>query len=227
MLEPIADTAAVAWPLALSVATLALADRARAGRRRRALNGALHELRRPLQALFLAHDADRAPPGADRQLDLALDALDLLDREINGAGPRRCQAGVVLAELAARAALHRWRAFAARAGRAIELDWRAAAARVACDPPALARALDNLIANALEHGSGAIALRGELRTGHLLLTVLDAGAPARARPRRVTDPRRGHGLTTVAAIAAEHGGRFEFEPGEGSTRATIALPLAA
>jgi hypothetical protein len=48
------------WPLALTVAAFLVRERVRGDRRRGALNRALHELRRPLQALALgADDASR------------------------------------------------------------------------------------------------------------------------------------------------------------------------
>ena len=83
MLEAIADSAAVAWPLALTCATVSVAERVRGARRRERLNRALHELRRPLQALTLARSADAAPAPGD-QLGLALEAVAELDREVNG-----------------------------------------------------------------------------------------------------------------------------------------------
>ena len=67
----------------------------RAGRRRSALNEALHELRRPLQAIALAVLGPRvgAPPVSRARCELAAAALERLDREINGGagcrGPRR------------------------------------------------------------------------------------------------------------------------------------------
>ena len=44
----------VGWPLALSMAATVAAQGLHAGKRRTALNEALHELRRPLQAVALA-----------------------------------------------------------------------------------------------------------------------------------------------------------------------------
>ncbi|MQA76259.1 MAG: hypothetical protein GEU88_18330 [Solirubrobacterales bacterium] len=243
MLEAIAESAAVAWPLALTCATVVAADRVRAGRRRERLNRALHELRRPLQALILEPAPPVATPRpAGTQLELALDALAGLDREINGgvAPPgRRIVEGRVLIE-GARA---RWRAQAELAGRPIAVAWGASRSRVACDPAAIARALDNLIANALEHGSGPIALEGHSRAGRLRLVVIDGGEAGagervastmsliRARRLRVAragrrDRRRGHGLLTVAAIAAEHGGRFAACRHRAGASAVLELPLA-
>ncbi len=59
MIEPIADLAPVAWPMALTLATVGVVERVRSRRRRLRLNRALHELRRPLQALALVSSARR------------------------------------------------------------------------------------------------------------------------------------------------------------------------
>src|SRR5262245_59307273 len=153
MLDPIAENAALAWPLSLTLAVV-VAGRLRGNRRRVRLNRALHELRRPLQVLTLA--ARTPAPSAETrhgQIAPALDALGELDRIVNG-GPRSRARRIADAGELAREAVGRWRTPAALAGRRIELRWRAVGSRVACDPAAIARALDNLIANALEHGRG-------------------------------------------------------------------------
>ena len=84
------DLAGIAsgWPLAASMAVALTAQGLRAGRRRSALNEALHELRRPLQAIALAAPgmAGFGPVGSEGSVRLAAAALERLDREING-GP--------------------------------------------------------------------------------------------------------------------------------------------
>ncbi len=239
MLAAIADSAQVAWPLALSCATVTLVERVRGKRLRRRLNRAMHELRRPLQVLTLACRAEPGPLGGTTQLSLALAALDDLDREVNGAAAAR-EPRVIEARRIAEAAAERWRAAAAREARRIELRWWAPGTLVCCDAAAIARALDNLIANALDHGSGTIRIEGRARPGHLRLFVCDGGdsgshaelADARggrrggalARRRR-SDPRRGHGLGVVAEVAAAHDGRFAAcRHGDGAS-AVIELPL--
>jgi signal transduction histidine kinase len=242
MLEPISENAALAWPLALTMASVALASRVRATRRREHINRALHELRRPLQALVLASPGKS--PGSEKrwgQLDLALEALGDVDRAVNG-GSREHNLRIANAGELAEDAVGRWRTPAALAGRRIELRWRASRSRVACEPAAIARALDNLIANALEHGTGPVRVEGLLRTGRLRLLVSDGlqagavAAPGAAvgapRPRGEAggrwrgDPRRGHGLRVVADVAAEHGGRFAACRHGAGTCAVIELPLA-
>ncbi|HEX2128679.1 MAG TPA: ATP-binding protein [Solirubrobacterales bacterium] len=219
----VADTAAIAWPLALTLATVALTDRRRRARRRDVLNRGLHELRRPLQALALS-----VPVTARSQLDLVIAALADLDREINGGAPpprRFIDASVLASD-----AVERWRDPARALGRAVELRWRAGASRILCDPHAVGRALDNLIANALEHGSGTVRVDGTAATGRVRLTVSDEGRSAErsvALAAAARDWRRGHGRAVVAAVAAAHGGRFASCADARGTSAVLELPLVS
>jgi signal transduction histidine kinase len=237
VLETIAEPARLA--LAPIAATVGLLSRTRAGRRRERVNRALHELRRPLAAAALAMPAGSAP--AKGHLERAIEALEQLDAELNGdrraAFPRPVEPERIAAE-----AVARWRPLVERAGRAIELRWRAHGSRVQCDPGAVARALDNLIGNALEHGGGPISVEGVVRARRLRLFVVDGVGPgADERPgvlaiagsagrsmssRRRGDPRRGHGLRLVAEFAAEHGGRFAACRHGNGACAVIELPLA-
>jgi signal transduction histidine kinase len=219
----IADAAAFAWPLALALATVALTGRRRRMRRRTALNRAVHELRRPLQALALS-----VPPGARRQLDAAAAALADLDREINGGRPP-VRDSIEASALAADA-VRRWRGPARELGRAVELRWRAGGCRILCEPNAVARAVDNLIANALEHGGGTVRVEGTRAAGHVRLAVTDEGrssARSAAVAAQARDWRRGHGRAVVAAIAARHGGRFASCAHAGGTSAVLELPVEA
>ena len=109
--------------------------------------------------------------------------------------------------------------------------WRGGRSEVICDPDAISRALDNLIANAIEHGSGPIRIEASGRPGFVRVHVanrpgLAPSATGALAPRRGRDPRRGHGLGLVSAIAAEHGGRFAACRHRGGTSAVLELPLA-
>jgi signal transduction histidine kinase len=229
-------------------AAILVRERVREGRRRGALNRALHELRRPLQALALGPDAGRhnghsSGNGAPGRLELALAALDDLDREINGSEPP-----VRLRPVACRSwvegSLGRWRLAAGRSGSPVELRWRAGSATVLADPRRLAQALDNLIVNAIEHGRPPIRVEAAVAAAHVRIVVRDGGGAdseadaegvAGLRPaarlrtvarRRRSRGRRGHGLDVVARIAAEHGGRFMVRRGPRGTVAALELPLA-
>jgi signal transduction histidine kinase len=226
MLDAVLTGSIVAWPLAITLATVVVSDRARSRHRRELVNRAMHELRRPLQALTLAWPQ---PAGGDH-LGLALEALGELDRRVNGVdGGRRATLELIEARALAADAVKRWRPPAARRGREIGLRWRANGSCVVCDRNAVARALDNLIANSLEHGNGSIRVDGSVGRGRLRISVADGpeGASvggALARPNRV---RQGHGLRIVAEIAADHGGRFAACAHGNGARAVLELPLAA
>ena len=110
-----------AWPLALACATVVVAERVRTRRRRERLNRALHELRRPLQALVLRSAGARAG-GSAGHLELALEALADLDREVNG-GARRRRRSRDGRDLAARVRSTAGDRAAALAGRRLELAW--------------------------------------------------------------------------------------------------------
>lgn len=238
------------WPIALALAAVLVRERAKAGLRRGALNRGLHELRRPLQALALVPSGVRRNGEAGSgvgpsKLELALAALDDLDREING-----CEPPLRMRPVACRAwvegSLGRWRAAAGRAGSPVALRWRAGSATVLADARRLAQALDNLIVNAIEHGGPPIRVEATVAAARLRIAVLDGGACGESEPRgheavpvlrapaRIralarrwrTRGRRGNGLQVVARIAAEHGGRFIVHHGPRGTVAALELPLA-
>lgn len=223
--------------LAASTALVLAAQGLRAGRRRSALNEALHELRRPLQALALAGPGVAPRPVAEWTLQMANAALLRLDREINGdAGPAPMPAEAVAVAPLVEAAVERWTARAALAGGSLELRWLAAGATIRGDRCGLAQALDNLLANAIEHGGEAVVLEASRAGDSLRLAVIDRGGP-RPRPRSVRGraralagrlhggDRHGHGLAVVRRTVAAHGGRFALRRQPDRTVATIELPL--
>src|SRR6187551_2351063 len=96
------------WPMVLSMAAAVTAQSLRAGRRRSALNQALHELRRPLQAVALASGPRLgSSDGGGEPIELAAAALERLDREING-DPLAPVLGTVDAAGLAQSAVARW-----------------------------------------------------------------------------------------------------------------------
>jgi len=204
---------------------------------RRTLNRALHELRRPLQALTLMEDGSAAPAGAPPRaarrglLELAGSALAELDRAVNG-GPRPPVRREVSCRELVLAALERWGPAAERAGR-IRLFWDAGPAPIEADPIAMARALDNLIANALEHGGPPLVLTGAAVAGRVRITIANGcaqgGAPGYSRPNGRPggngNGARGNGLEIVSGIAEAHAGRFAIcQSGTGCV-AALELPL--
>jgi signal transduction histidine kinase len=193
-------------------------------RRTERLNRALHELRRPLQALvLLEHGEEGPPPAAARRglLELAVAALGELDAAINGASARPVSRRVSCRELL-HASLERWRP--ALGEGAVRLYWDAGPAWVEADPTGVARALDNLLANAVEHGSPPLVVTGARVSGRLRITVANRGGPPGSQER--PDPRRGHGIPAVTELARAHGGRFALYRSEEGCVAALELPLA-
>jgi signal transduction histidine kinase len=214
------------WPLALTVACVVGGGWARERRRRTRLNRALHELRRPLQALALASALDRERPAlGSATLDLALSALAGLDGEINGTSAPPALRPVSARALVA-AAVERWRGPAAAARHTLELQWRAGRATVLADPALISQALDNLLANALEHGGLRVGIVASICARGLRIQVANDLSRADVA-RRARDPRRGHGLRVAARVAAAHGGAFRVNVGRGVASAVLELPLAA
>ena len=235
------------WP-ALGGAGVTLATAVRDGRRRTVLNERLHELRRPLQALALMAPREEAPGAGEGPVEMAAVVLAALEREINGERDAAPTAIVALRPLL-EAARRRWRGQAAMWGTGLALRWDAGEAVVEGSRLELAAALDNLIANALEHGSGQVELAADLAGDRICLAVVDSGngAGRRARQREavlkgrgarrrreVRGPfgrlsgraRHGHGLRLVRRTAARHGGVFALHKGERGTSAVLELPLA-
>lgn len=196
--------------------------------RRRALNRALHELRRPLQALVLMEERSgqpaASPPAASRRglLEVAASALQDLDAAVNGDRGSRPSHRFSCREVVL-AALERWRPLAARTG-GIRVYWDAGPAPVEGDAVQMAQALDNLIANALEHGGPPVVVTGARVAGRIRVTI--ANGASQPAPGRERDPRRGHGTQVVSRVASEHRGRFALcQTGSGCV-AALELPLA-
>jgi len=227
-----------AWPLGASLAAAAAAHGLREGRRRTALNEALHELRRPLQALTLAVPAAHAgePTALAGSLRMATFALARLEREVNGE-EKDLLALTLPARPLLEAALVRWQPRAALAGRSLALRWRGGEAAVRGVGFLLGQALDNLIVNAIEHGGPDVVLAASVLDGRLCLAVIDRGRGPHRAPRcrrqagllaRASGRcRHGHGLKVVQRTAAAHGGEFHLRVSALQTQAVLELPLAA
>jgi signal transduction histidine kinase len=225
------------WPLGASLAAALAVQGVQAGRRRHALNEALHELRRPLQAIALAAPVGAAGQSApiEAAMQLAARAVQRLELEVNGESLAPVLVPTPVRPLAA-AAVSRWRARAAMAGSALAFEWTGGEAAVLGDRVAIAQALDNLLVNAIEHGGPAIVVEARVRDGRLRLRVADSGRGQRPRARRggPVEPiarlrgrrRHGHGLRVVRRVAAEHGGSFQLRTGPRGSEAVLELALS-
>lgn len=224
---------AAGLPMALSLALAGGITTLREGRRRAALNEAMHELRRPLQTLSLALPADPARAGAlESSLQMAAAALERLDREINGLAEAGARRPVELGPLL-RMAAERWRGRAGRGGRSLRLHAATPRLIVCGDAVDLAFALDNLISNAIEHGHGEVTVEAREVEGRASVVVIDEGLNSvgdegsrpTLRMRLSGRCRHGHGLRVVRQVARAHGGSFRLRRSSSGTEARLELPL--
>lgn len=229
------EVAAIAagWPLAVTMAAVVAAQGLRAGRQRCALNEALHELRRPLQAIALAGGGPASsPPVLESSVRLAAAALERLDCEVNGGSLQRPRETLEVRPLV-EAAVRRWQARASLGGGSLQLRWRAGRAVVVGDRVDLAQALDNLIVNAIEHGGPTISVDARLHKGRVRIVIADSGSASRPPARRdapaeviarLSGGRHGHGLSVVRQVVVAHGGRFALRRSVRGSLALLELP---
>lgn len=204
----------IAAVILLAVSAAALTVRAR---RRRRLHEALHELRRPLQQLALRGGAGGTPSA---WIEQAGRALAELDSAINNGGRmmttrERFSVGELLGSCR-----ERW-----AESRPIRFDLIDPDVPLLGDRGGIGAALDNLIANAVEHGRGPVLVRGS-RTNDSLTLSVSSGTQRHWRRDGRRDPRRGHGLRIAGRIATEQGGRLESRQlRDDLVIATLVLPV--
>jgi signal transduction histidine kinase len=191
----------------------------------------VHEVRSPVAALAALSEAWR-----DERLDregrrslagLAIAACRGIERVVADAAVasvhlETVDLGELVAETVEAARLH---------GALVEAAVEPGLPRVRADPVRIRQALDNLVGNALTHGSSAepVVVGARVDRGELLLSVTDAGPgiPVDEQTRifdpgvrlDVARPGSGLGLAVVKAIAEAHGAdlRLDSAPGRGST----------
>lgn len=235
------------WLFVAAVALMLAFQLRRMSRLRSATNQALHEIRRPLQALALAsplgapggrgaRDFPGPGPGRHEQSGVvwqAIRAVGELDRQLNGGGRPPERTELVACRLMVDACIRRWQSRAALSGAKIRLRWAGPDALVRGDGAVLAAALENLLVNAIEHGGPAITVNALIVSKRLRIEVIDSGRKARTcssegRSRLAGlagRQRHGHGLAVVEKAAAGHGGRFDLEVGDAGAKATLILPV--
>jgi len=221
---------AAGLPVAASFALASGITNRREGRRRAALNEAMHELRRPLQVLSLALPSESsASAPVESSLRLATAALDRLDQEINGDPPEEVATEVSVKQLI-EGAVQRWRKPATSRGGALTVNWNGETMFVNGDRFGLSQALDNLLSNAIEHGGAKVRIGARRHGDWVRIAVADEGAASsaeasRRRADRNRAHRRGHGLRVVARIAKRHGGSFTLRRTSRGAEAILRLPL--
>jgi len=213
--------------------------------------GVSHDLRTPLASILLlaenletgvAGDADRARyHGALRKEATRLRRLvdDVLDfsRLERGEAPRLEREGLDLGRFAGELE-EDCRARVEAEGRAFTCERGSLPESASLDAHAVRRALENLLDNALKHGSGAVRLSLASAHGRLVFAVADEGPGVPATEReRVFEPferlngTNGHtggtglGLAIVRSIARAHGGEARVRAGEDGTGAVFELDL--
>jgi signal transduction histidine kinase len=220
-----AELAIAGWMVAAVLVHRALGARERVAR-------ACHELRGPLTAAGLALTTmarlGEAPAerlaALDEQLRRAALALeDLGEGEVDRI--ERLPVAHLLAGLHVT-----WSPVCAAAGRPLVVGVAPQGLALLADRTRLAQAAGNLVANALEHGEGAIEVRPRCAGGVLRIEVRDGGRglgrPLReiVRRPRAGLGRRGRGLAIAASIARRHGGALSTAPG---AAVVLELPLLA
>jgi signal transduction histidine kinase len=227
------------WGVALVALAAALLAELRRMRRLETVARAAHELRGPITAaqlgvgLGVRRGGLGAPTLRAVELELERAALALEDfTAATGGRPGEFRLREVdLVELLADCA-EAWRPAALASGGRIDLRWPAGTAVVHGDRLRLAQAVDNLIANAIEHGRGDVEVCGRADGGFLRVEVTDGGpglpAPVAELTRHARRGRgsRGRGLAIASAIAQDHGGRLASAPSDRGARLLLELPLA-
>jgi signal transduction histidine kinase len=186
------------WVLAAALAWRGV----RLARRLEGVADAEHELRGALTAFGFV-------PGLASEVERACAALDALSSGRRARSPQAVSLGH-----AVRSAIRAWEPAAHALGRSVELDWQAGALLLRTDRGRLAQALGNLIANAVEHGSGTIRLRATRDRDRVRIEVAN-------------DAGRGRGLRIAARAVEECGGSLELVRDDSRATAAIELPLAS
>jgi signal transduction histidine kinase len=220
-----------------SVVVLALLIlRRREARRAELVRRACHELRGPLTALRLGVEVGLRRGGLPahrlRALELELGRATRALEDLDAAPRGRLGPGVVSGEVELMPllldAVEAWRP--AAVSRAVDLDVEfeptgPGPPTVRGDRLRLAQAVENLLANAIEHGGGRVRVRVRASDQVVRIEVEDEGPGLAAPLGRLK--RRGHGLRVASGVAEALGGRLLSAPSRVGARLVVELPVAA
>lgn len=225
---------AAGLPFAVSFAMAGGISVFREGRRRTALNEAVHELRRPLQVVALSAAASTERAGVfESSLRMAAEAVDRLECEINGRSSL-ARTDIVPLRPLVESTVERWRVRASLEKRVLSLKWEAGDPHLPADAVQLGQVLDNLISNGLDHGSSGVTIEVERDDRVIRLVVVNQKRVRHAGRRRGARDlwagisgrhRHGHGLRIVRRVATGHGGSFRLSHRRDTCEALLELPL--
>jgi signal transduction histidine kinase len=227
------------WAAAGIATASALLSERRHARRLECVARASHELRGPITAARLGLEAGMRDGAISRPrlraLGLKLERATLALADLSCAAGGRVT-GLRREEVELRAVVgdcvEALGAAAAERAAELRLDWPGPRVVVLGDRLRLAQAVDNLLANAIEHGGGLIEVGGRVGDGAVRLEVTDGGpglpAPVAELASRVRQGRgwRGRGLAIASSIARDHGGRVAAAPSDRGARVVLELPAA-
>ncbi len=216
------------WSVAAALAVAVL----RLRRRQELVASAAHELRGPVAAFSYAVAGLRREPGGVRralrfEAELERMRAGLADLDAAREGRRApARPRTLPLERLVNGAAAGWTAAVTGAGRGVTVRWDAGRAEVRADRGRLSQALGNVLANAVEHGSGPIEVRAVREgTRAVRVEVRDGGFGARMG-RRSGAADRGRGLAVAQRAIREAGGTLRLDRGRHETVATIRLLLA-
>lgn len=195
---------------------------------RTAVRRGVHEIRRPLQLMMIERTSESSPgTGA---LDLAAAVCSDLESATTSR-LRRSQAAPRVEHLGPASpvkvilssALDRWSPVCDMVGRSIRVAGAAGGSKIPSIP--LSQALDNLIANAITHGSGPITLVARSNGTRFEIDVRDEGPRPSRSAGKIHSPRHGHGLAATHSYLSDLNGALRFRASDRGTTATIIVPM--